>query len=88
MPQNFNICYYESKNLFLSFNGPFCPNSHRILLKSFAGARLFTAGLFLFPSTIRNALPAEGVKKRAEINAKGVAVSCTEMPTEVRTPWS
>src|ERR1700734_210962 len=48
MPRNFNTCYYEPNNLFLSFNGPFCPNSHRIILKSFAGARRFTGGLFCF----------------------------------------
>src|ERR1700744_445850 len=46
--RNFNTCFYEPNNLFLSFNGPFCPISHRILLKSFAGARWFTTGLFCF----------------------------------------
>lgn len=43
-----NISVYESKNLFLSFNGPFCPVSHKEMLISFAGARRFTVGLFCF----------------------------------------
>lgn len=43
-----NISFYASKNLFLSFNGPFCPISHNEILKSFAGAWRFTVRLFLF----------------------------------------
>lgn len=46
--RNNNISFYEPKNLFLSFNGPFCPISHNEILKSFAGARRFTVGLFSF----------------------------------------
>lgn len=48
MPQNFNFRIYDTNNLFLSFSGPFCPISHKFLLKSFAGARRFTVGLFYF----------------------------------------
>ena len=46
--RNNNISFYEPKNLFLPFNGPFCPISHIEILKSFAGARRFTVGLFSF----------------------------------------
>lgn len=46
VPLNFNIWNYEPENLFLSFKGPFCPISHKHLLKSLAGARRFTVGLF------------------------------------------
>lgn len=47
--RNDNICIYESKNLFLSFNGPFSPNFHKEILTSFAGSRRFSVGIFLCP---------------------------------------
>jgi hypothetical protein len=40
------ISYYEPKNLFLSFNGLFCPFSHKERLISFAGAAGFAGGFF------------------------------------------
>lgn len=58
------ISYYESNNLFLSFNGPFCPVSHKEILISFAGARWFTTGLFLFPKSDNN-----GNERQSHLNS-------------------
>lgn len=68
------ISFYASKNLFLSFNGPFCPISHNEILKSFAGAWRFTVRLFLFnPLFIKSLrevvfLPVKLIKQANEEN--------------------
>jgi hypothetical protein len=56
VPRNENTWYYAANNLFLYFNGLFCPISHKQVLTSFAGARRFTVGLFLFSLLIANKL--------------------------------